>query len=92
MNPTVTTAPTRAETYAPTRTTEAPSYADDGHVRAGTGSSTVTAAPTNERARRASRRRADAAAAGPDAGSPSAAGSCGSSADSITPFPFPPRD
>ena len=27
MNPTVTAAPTRAETYAPTRVTEAPSYA-----------------------------------------------------------------
>ena len=27
MNPTVTAAPTRAETYAPSRVTEAPSYA-----------------------------------------------------------------
>ena len=44
--PTVTAAPTRADTYAPTRTTEAPSYAPTTDTYAPTGAPTVTAAPT----------------------------------------------
>ena len=44
--PTETFAPTRAETYAPTRMTEAPSYAPTTDTYAPTGAPTVTAAPT----------------------------------------------
>ena len=46
LNPTVTAAPTRAETYAPTRVTEAPSYAPTTDTYAPSGAPTVTAAPT----------------------------------------------
>merc|ERR1719223_2540771 len=46
MIPTATHAPTRSETYAPTRMTEAPSYAPTTDTYAPTGAPTGTAAPT----------------------------------------------
>ena len=44
--PTATAAPTREETYAPTRTTEAPSYAPTTETYAPTLVPTASAAPT----------------------------------------------
>ena len=50
LNPTMTAAPTRAETYAPTRVTEAPSYAPTTDTYAPSGAPTVTAAPSHSEA------------------------------------------
>ena len=46
----MTAAPTRAETYAPTRVTEAPSYAPTTDTYAPSGAPTVTAAPSDSEA------------------------------------------
>ena len=48
--PTSTAAPTRSETYAPTRVTEAPSYAPTTDTYAPSGAPTVTAAPSDSEA------------------------------------------
>ena len=50
LNPTMTAAPTRAETYAPTRVTEAPSYSPTTDTYAPSGAPTVTAAPSDSEA------------------------------------------
>ena len=50
MAPTASAAPTRTDTYAPTRLTDAPSYAPTTETYAPSGAPTVTAPPSHSEA------------------------------------------